>query len=174
MLGRKLSADDDRPGVPLVLILTHVRWSRRFNADRQVIGRAIQVDGKSATIVGVLPPAFNFFSDSELILPLGPFADQFYVQTRNNHSNTMVLGRSGRHQQLFRGFAMVIPGLALGVAAAWALGHYLQTQLYEISANDRRTYLLGVLVLSLSAFFACWLPARRAAKVDPMIALRDE
>jgi putative ABC transport system permease protein len=93
MLGRDLSADDDRPGAPLVLILTHATWSRRFNADRQVIGRAVQVDGKSATIVGVLPPAFNFFSDSELILPLGPFVDQFYMQTRNNHSNAMVLGR---------------------------------------------------------------------------------
>jgi putative ABC transport system permease protein len=74
----------------------------------------------------------------------------------------------------FRGFAMVIPGLVLGVAAAWAVGHYLQSQLYEISANDPRTYLLGVLFLSIAAFLACWLPARRAAKVDPMIALRDE
>jgi putative ABC transport system permease protein len=93
MLGRDLSADDDRPGSPLVLILTHATWSRRFNADRQVIGRSVQVDGKSATIVGVLSPAFNFFSDCELVLPLGPFVEQFYMQTRNNHSNAMVLGR---------------------------------------------------------------------------------
>jgi putative ABC transport system permease protein len=54
------------------------------------------------------------------------------------------------------------------------VGHYLQSQLYEISANDPRTYMLGVLVLALSAFLACWLPARRAARVDPMVALRDE
>jgi len=69
---------------------------------------------------------------------------------------------------------MVIPGLALGVAAAWMLGHYLKSQLYEIAANDARTYAAGVLALALSAFFACWVPARRAAKVDPMVALRDE
>jgi putative ABC transport system permease protein len=73
-----------------------------------------------------------------------------------------------------RGFAMVIPGLALGVAAAWMLGHFLKSQLYEIAANDARTYAAGVLALALSAFFACWVPARRAAKVDPMVALRDE
>ncbi len=89
----------------------------------------------------------------------------------------MALGASPKSvfgNVFFRGFAMVIPGLALGVAAAWAVGHYLQSQLYEISANDPRTYLLGVLVLALSAFLACWLPARRAARVDPMVALRDE
>jgi putative ABC transport system permease protein len=89
----------------------------------------------------------------------------------------MALGASPRsvfRNVFVRGFAMVIPGLALGVAAAWAVGHYLQSQLYEISANDPRTYMLGVLVLALSAFLACWLPARRAAKADPMVALRDE
>jgi predicted permease len=89
----------------------------------------------------------------------------------------MALGASPKSvfgNVFFRGFAMVIPGLALGVAAAWAVGHYLQSQLYEISASDPRTYLSGVLVLAFSAFLACWLPARRAAKVDPMVALRDE
>ena len=89
----------------------------------------------------------------------------------------MALGASPKSvfgNVFLRGFAMLIPGLALGLAAAWAVGHYLQSQLYEISANDPRTYLSGVLVLSLSALLACWLPARRAAKVDPMVALRDE
>jgi len=93
MLGRDLTADDDRTGAPLVLLLTYATWSRRFNADHAVIGRSVQLDGKSAMIVGVLPRAFNFFSDSELIVPLGPFVEQFYMQTRNNHSNAMVLGR---------------------------------------------------------------------------------
>jgi putative ABC transport system permease protein len=89
----------------------------------------------------------------------------------------MALGASPKSvvgNVFFRGIAMVIPGLAVGVVAAWALGHYLQSQLYEISANDPRTYGVGVLALSLAAFMACWLPARRAAKVDPMVALRDE
>src|ERR1035441_740049 len=68
MLGRDLTADDDRTGAPMVLLLTYPTWSRRFNADQAVIGRSVQLDGKSAMIVGVLPQAFNFFSDSELIL----------------------------------------------------------------------------------------------------------
>ena len=93
MLGRDLVASDDRNGAPLVLLLTHATWARRFNADPGVVGQVVDVDGKSATIVGVLPAEFNFFSNAELVLPLGPFVEQFYMQTRNNHSNAMVVGR---------------------------------------------------------------------------------
>jgi len=74
----------------------------------------------------------------------------------------------------FRGFAMVLPGLAIGCAGAWMLGRYLQNQLYGISANDLRTYAVALLTMLVAAFFACWLPAGRAASVDPMVALRDE
>jgi predicted permease len=73
-----------------------------------------------------------------------------------------------------RGFAMVVPGLALGVLGAWLLARTLQNQLFEVSPTDPRTYAAGVAALLVSAFLACWFPARRAAKVDPMVALRDE
>lgn len=74
----------------------------------------------------------------------------------------------------FRGFAVVVPGLAIGGAGAWMLGRYLQSQLFEVSANDMRTYAAALATMLLAAFLACWLPARRAANVDPMVALRDE
>ena len=89
----------------------------------------------------------------------------------------MALGASPKSvvaNVFLRGFAMVVPGLVFGVAAAWLLGRYLQNQLYQISAGDPRTYGVCVLALALAAFLACWLPARRAAKVDPMVALRDD
>jgi ABC-type antimicrobial peptide transport system permease subunit len=73
-----------------------------------------------------------------------------------------------------RGFAMVVPGLAIGSLGAWVLGRYLQNQLYEISANDLRTYAATLFTILIAAFFACWLPARRAATIDPMVALREE
>jgi putative ABC transport system permease protein len=73
-----------------------------------------------------------------------------------------------------RGFAMVVPGLAIGAAGAWALGRSLQSQLYEVSANDPRMFEAALLPLLLAALLACWLPARRAARVDPMVALREE
>jgi putative ABC transport system permease protein len=93
MLGRDLGPDDDRTGAPLVMLLTYPTWSRRFNADPGVVGQTVRVDGRSATIIGVLPRDFSFFSNAELMLPLGPFVEQFFMQTRNNHSNAMVAAR---------------------------------------------------------------------------------
>jgi putative ABC transport system permease protein len=74
----------------------------------------------------------------------------------------------------FRGFAMVIPGLAIGSLGAWAVGRSLQSQLFGISADDPRIYVAALLPLLVAAVLACWLPAHRAAKVDPVVALREE
>ncbi len=93
MLGRDLTEADDRTGSPLVLLLPYDTWTRRFHADAGVVGRSVSIDGKAATIVGVLPRAFVFYDHADLFLPLGPFVDQLYMQTRNNHSNATVVGR---------------------------------------------------------------------------------
>jgi len=74
----------------------------------------------------------------------------------------------------FRGFSLVIPGLAMGLLGGWGVGRYLRSQLYRVSTTDPLTYAAAALALLLSAFLACLLPARRAAKVDPMAALRKE
>jgi predicted permease len=92
-LGRDLTADDDRSGSLLVVLLTNSAWTSHFNADPRVVGQAVDVDGKSATIVGVLPAAFSFFADAELVMPLGPFVEEMYMQARASHSNARVLGR---------------------------------------------------------------------------------
>jgi ABC-type antimicrobial peptide transport system permease subunit len=65
-------------------------------------------------------------------------------------------------------------GIALGLAGAWALTRLLRGMLYGVSPMDPLALAAGVLVLSLIALLACWLPARRAARIDPMVALRCE
>lgn len=72
------------------------------------------------------------------------------------------------------GLILVVPGLVLGLAGAWAVGRVLQSQLFEVTGSDPLTYGLGTLVMLLTALTACIVPARRAAKVDPMEALRYE
>ncbi len=91
--GRDFTSGDDRIGAPLVVLITDAAWSGRFSNDPGVVGRAVRVDGKPATIVGILPPTFQFFRNSTLILPLGPFVERMYMQMREEHSNAMVLGR---------------------------------------------------------------------------------
>ena len=75
---------------------------------------------------------------------------------------------------LREGATLVAAGLALGLLAAWASLRVLQSQLYDMSTTDLPTFGVVALLLAGVALVACHLPARRAAKVDPMIALRQE
>ena len=59
-IGRAITPQDDVPGAPVVVIISHDLWQRVFAGDRSVVGRVIQVDGDNANIVGVMPQTFSF------------------------------------------------------------------------------------------------------------------
>ncbi len=69
---------------------------------------------------------------------------------------------------------LALAGLALGLAGSWATSRLLENQLYEIKPFDPITFALGTATLGMVALLACLKPARRAAKVHPMEALRYE
>lgn len=73
-----------------------------------------------------------------------------------------------------QGMRAVVIGLVLGVIAAWCSSRALQASLYGISGSDLTSYGSACLILALAAAIACWLPARRAARVNPSEALRAE
>jgi putative ABC transport system permease protein len=75
---------------------------------------------------------------------------------------------------LGQGAKLAAMGVAIGMIAAVALTRVMATQLFQISATDPLTFVAVAFLLMLVAVFACYLPARRAAKVDPMVALRYE
>jgi hypothetical protein len=75
---------------------------------------------------------------------------------------------------LRQGGRLIGIGLVVGVAGAIGLGRVLASQLPSVSALDPAVLTTAVLGLAGAALFACWLPARRAASVDPMRALREE
>ncbi|HEY6554756.1 MAG TPA: hypothetical protein VI669_15470, partial [Vicinamibacteria bacterium] len=64
--------------------------------------------------------------------------------------------------------------IALGLAGAWALTRTLSSLLYGVSAHDPATFASLALVLAAAALLACALPARRAARMEALTALRDE
>jgi ABC-type lipoprotein release transport system permease subunit len=70
--------------------------------------------------------------------------------------------------------ALASAGSALGLAGAWAIGRFLESMLYQIKPSDPITLASAPLLLLAVALLACYVPARRAMKVDPMVALRYE
>jgi putative ABC transport system permease protein len=75
---------------------------------------------------------------------------------------------------LRQGMTIAGAGAAVGVLGALGLSRFLQTLLFEVSPMDPATFAAVIVILGGSAFAACYLPARRATKVDPMVALRYE
>ncbi len=86
----------------------------------------------------------------------------------------------GAHQSRVRGMVLadamraVLPGIAVGLVASLALTRLLRSMLYEVSATDPLIFVAVAVLLLLVATIAAWIPARRATRVSPMLALRGD
>ena len=73
-----------------------------------------------------------------------------------------------------QGMSLALLGVTLGLGGAFGLTRLMQTMLYGVSPTDLLTFAIIAVVLLLAALLACWIPALRATKIDPLIALRCE
>jgi putative ABC transport system permease protein len=69
---------------------------------------------------------------------------------------------------------MAAAGIGLGLLASYLMTQFLRSLLYGVKPTDPPTFVAVALLLMATVLLACWIPARRAARVDPMIALRSE
>ncbi|HYY97748.1 MAG TPA: ABC transporter permease [Pyrinomonadaceae bacterium] len=95
LLGRGFLPEDDQPGAGRVVVLSHGLWQRRFGADPKVIGRALELNGQSYTVVGVMPPSFQFPSpEDELWVPIA-FTQQEAASRGRHYLNVVARMKPG-------------------------------------------------------------------------------
>jgi ABC-type antimicrobial peptide transport system permease subunit len=75
---------------------------------------------------------------------------------------------------IWEGMSLTLLGCGIGLMAGWILARVIRALLFHVSPTDPIVFVSTAVLLLLVAFAACWLPARRATKVDPMIALRND
>ena len=84
MLGRSFSAEEDQPGKDAVALLTYSLWQRRFGADPNIVNKTIETNGVARTVIGVMPPEFNYPKGAEIYSPLAITPE--LARSRGNHS----------------------------------------------------------------------------------------
>jgi len=123
---------------------------------------------------------FGFFGMAALLLATtGVFGVMAYSVSRRTREIGVRVALGARSRDVLtmilgQGLRTILIGIAIGFAGSLAITRTLQSLLFGVTATDPVTFVAVILLLVTTALLACYIPARRAAKVDPMVALRCE
>jgi predicted permease len=130
-----------------------------------------------ARLVAVVLASFGFLA--VVLAATGVYGIMAYAVSRRTREIGIRMALGAAPMQvlqvvLSRTAVLLVIGTAIGLALALAGGKFFGQILYGVSAHDPLTYLSAIALMAVVAFIACWVPARRAIRVDPLTALRTE
>jgi putative ABC transport system permease protein len=158
--------------------------SRVFNLDKEVV--VVNVETVDRMIAGALKrPRFNatligaFAGLGLLLASVGLYAVISYSVTQRTHEIGVRMAVGADRRDILKlvvgqGMALTVIGVTIGLAAAFTLTRLMSGLLFGVGATDTTTFVAIPIFLMLVSIFACYVPARRATKVDPIVALRYE
>jgi predicted permease len=151
------------PGLPLTNVITL----------EEQVNESLLPERLTVTIASI----FSFLALA--LTAVGIYGVVSHWASRRTHEIGVRLALGARRIDVLRhvvgqGFALTLTGVGIGIVGALGLTRLLASQLYGVKPTDPATFVAVSLVLSSAALLASYLPARRATKVDPMVALRYE
>ncbi|HTG58499.1 MAG TPA: ABC transporter permease [Terriglobia bacterium] len=138
----------------------------------------VMLDSTAETNFNLL--LFGVFAGIALLLAVvGIYGVMAYTVEQRTHEIGIRTALGARREHMLKlvvgqGLKMTLVGLGIGVAAALALTRFLASLLYGVKPTDPLTMIAVSIILTATALLACYIPARRATKIDPMVALRYE
>jgi predicted permease len=140
---------------------------------RELVAESVEQQRFAAALLAV-------FAVLALVLAAGGlYGVMAYFATQRTHEIGIRMALGAQHQDVLRlvvgqGIRLVLLGIAVGVAAGFGFTRLLSSFLFSVKVNDPTTFTGVAILLTLVSLAACYIPARRAMRVDPMIALRYE
>ncbi|MBS1791407.1 MAG: ABC transporter permease [Acidobacteria bacterium] len=139
----------------------------------QIVGATIAPRRLVMMLLGV------FAAVAMMLAAIGIYGVMAYAASQRTHEWGIRFALGARRQDVLRlvmgdGIKLALTGVAIGLTTAWMMTRWLEGFLFGVKATDVGTYSIVAFLLTGVTLLACWLPAMRASRVDPMVALRHE